>query len=665
MGYFTVPFDSFGGLSLSDAANESAGAVDVLNVEFDRPGRLRSRDGYSKVTAAAGATRYDSVFALTASAQSTTALPTSGTDDASIGTVAWTNPGDITTIGGGFAEASFTVAGGQSHYLLAKSFGFAIPVAATIVGVLAEARMNASGNGTAYAMRLVKGGVVSGDSKSDFITTIATIDQGSVSDLWGLTLTPADVNAANFGLSITSSAPGVRSGSGTRVVDVDWVRLTVYYIPAATVAVAGASADRLDVIQADGTVATTVATVSDTQSSYVAFGSPATSATYIANSGTTIRKLVGATFSTPANMPKCKFVAVQSPDNRLVAANVNQVPTGAGSTASTSLVHFSDALAPETWSPNSYVYLTPGDNEDIQGVATWRNQTLVFKSTKFFSFYGNSVDNTGQPIFNYRRIDGAGMIAPLAVAVSPAGVYFLDRRGVYYTTGGPPQRVSTPIDPLFQGGAQAQYTGGIVNPSAIAQASMCWFAERLYIGLPLGSATTNNHTLVFDPATGAWSLWDIPMGAMSASASQPARLLFTYAQGTNDIGQYGRNAYPDDAGTAISSRYRSPFVPLDWRGRNLRSGIHGVDKTVRESVLEGTGSVGYSLSNQWVQAASMPSPVTLTLGTSPAVSAARDRRAVRGRMFSFQLSSTEPWEVQTVSWNVYGYQAAGEQSEAA
>jgi hypothetical protein len=82
------------------------------------------------------------------------------------------------------------------------------------------------------------------------------------------------------------------------------------------------------VIATDGTVAATVATATDTQSSYVAFGSPATSAVYIANSGTTIRKLVGTTFSTPAGMPKCKFVAVQAPSNRLVAANVNQIPTG-------------------------------------------------------------------------------------------------------------------------------------------------------------------------------------------------------------------------------------------------------------------------------------------------------------------------------------------------
>jgi hypothetical protein len=121
------------------------------------------------------------------------------------------------------------------------------------------------------------------------------------------------------------------------------------------------------------------------------------------------------------------------------------------------------------------------------------------------------------------------------------------------------------------------------------------------------------------------------------------------------------NAYTDDAGVAISSRYRSAYIPLDWRGRNLRSGIHGVDKTVRESLLEGSGTVTYALTNQWVN--TMPTGNTVTLGTSPQVQMGRDRTAVRGRMFSWQISAASAWSLETLSWNVHGYQDPGEQSE--
>jgi hypothetical protein len=662
MPVFTVPFEDFGGLDLVSATNETGSSPDLLNVELDRPGSLRSRDGYAKLTATAGATRYDSIFAIaTGMVASSTKIAGTGADDATVGTVTWSNPGNITALDGFNATASLSP-GTSSHYLKATNFGFAIPATATIVGVVVTSQHPAAALGLQGATaKLVKGGVISGNVRNASGGLLGSTAEtfGGSSDLWNVSLTPTDVNAATFGAVATVT----NSQSIALTPTVDAIQITVYYQPLANIAVAGASGSRLDVIATDGTVAATVATATDTQSTYVAFGSPATSATYIANSGTTVRKLVGTTFSTPAGMPKAKFVGLTSPSNRLVAANIATIPTGAASTASTSLVHFSDPGLPETWSPNNYVYLTPGDNEDIQGVVTWRTNVFVFKSTRFFVFYGESTDGTGNPVFNYRRVDGAGMVAPLGVAVSPAGVYFLDRRGVYFTSGGPPQQVSQQIAPLFRGGTRDIYTSGTINPSALGQSCMGWFNDRLYLGVALGSATTNDHTLVYDPSSQQWSLWDIPMGAIAASAQQPGRLFFTYAQGTFDIGQYAPNAYSDDAGAAISSRYRSPFVPLDWRGRTIRSGIHGVDKTVRESLLEGSGAVTYTLGTQWAESASLPTGRTVTMGVAPQIAMGRDRTAVRGRMFSWQITAAAPWQLETLAWNVHAYQGPGEQSE--
>jgi hypothetical protein len=656
---FNVSLDSFAGLDLRDAVDEGGGAIDLLNVELDRSGRLRSRDGYRKVTASAGATRYDSVYPVAAAVPVSSVTASAGTmaDDNSHGTIAW-SPSSLP------ATVSFNATSQVSHYLKATNFGFSVPSTATILGVVATFTRQANDPGAKVAdqsVKLLKAGSVAGTDQSAGATwpgSSAASTFGGSTSLWGTTLTPTNVNGSTFGVVLAAT-----SLVSLVTATVTAITIIVYYQVTGQLFVAGAAASRLDLVAVDGTVTTTVSTGSDTQSSYVAFGSPTTSATYIANSGTTIRKLAGTTFSTPSGMPKAKYVGLQTPDNRLVAANVNVIPTGAGSTASTSLVHFSDAGTPETWSANNYVYLIPGDNEDIQGVAVWRNQLFIFKSTKFFVFYGNSTDSTGNPVFNYRRVDGAGLAAPQAIGVSPDGVYFLDRRGIYFTTGGPAARVSTLMDPLFIGGASAFYQAGAINPSALATSSMCWYNGRLYTGLPLGTSTANDHTLVFDPPSGNWMLWDIPMGAMAASLTQPGVLLFTYATGTNDVGQYAPNSYTDDAGTAITARYRSAQIPLDWRGRNLRSGIHGVDKIIRESMVDGSGTISYTIGNQWTQPASLPTARTLTLGTAPQIQQARDRTAIKGRAFSWQISGTAPWSVEKVVWGIHGYEPAGAQGD--
>jgi hypothetical protein len=645
----TQTIQQFAGLDLRDDVQEQPGAIDLLNVDLDQRGRVRVRDGYSKVTAAAGATRYDSIFSIAGAAavSSTAAIAGTGANDATVTGTGWTNPGNVTADDGSYATVTVAL-NAHSQYVKGTNFGFAVPGGATIVGIVAEVERNVpAGNAIDFSVRLFKAGVATGSDLAAYSwpATDAVATYGSSSELWGTTWTPADVNAATFGVGIS-----VKGHSAFAVnPQVDYIKITVYYSTPSNLAVGGAAAARLDVIDSTGTLVGGIATASDSQSSYVAFGSPATSAVYIANSGTTVRKLVGTTFSTPAGMPKAKFVGLQTPDNRLVAANIATIPTGAASTASTSLVHFSDAGAPETWSANSYVYLTPGDNEDIQGLVTWRGGLYVFKSSRFFRFFGNSADTTGQPVFNYREVDGAGLAAPLGVAAAPDGIYFIARRGIYFTTGGPPQRISDPVGALFLGGAQDSYQSGVINPSALAQASMCWFSDRLYVGLPLGSATTNSHTLVYDPQTRAWTLWNIPMGAMAATASQPARLLFTYAQGTDDIGQYAQHAYTDDAGTAITSKYRTGF--LDF-------GAPEQEKWIRQMMLSGTGTVNVKTAVN--DATTLSSATSVAMGTSPAVGTGRWSAGTRGRDISVDISAASgAWSLSHLSLDVAATRAPG------
>ena len=163
--------------------------------------------------------------------------PTAAADDASIGSNAWTNPTNIEVQDGSWAVSTNGVSQ-QSHWLEGTGFGFTIPTGATINGISVLIRKS-TGTASRYVdghVQLIKGGVISGTDKADGVTSWPTSDTnftyGGVGDLWGLTLTPADVNASNFGVAITA----LRNALGTTVqARVDFVSITVAYTTAGVV----------------------------------------------------------------------------------------------------------------------------------------------------------------------------------------------------------------------------------------------------------------------------------------------------------------------------------------------------------------------------------------------------------------------------------------------
>lgn len=141
----------------------------------------------------------------------------------------WTSSGNITSSNN--SDASTSVAGsGSSANLDGSSFGFAIPSNATITGIRARVERAATDSSSIRDLDilLLKGGTPSGNDKatsSNWPSSDATATYGASGDLWGTTWTPADVNAANFGLRIK-----VQNVSGSsKTAYVDWVEMTVYY----------------------------------------------------------------------------------------------------------------------------------------------------------------------------------------------------------------------------------------------------------------------------------------------------------------------------------------------------------------------------------------------------------------------------------------------------
>jgi hypothetical protein len=134
-------------------------------------------------------------------------------------------------------------ASAQSANLDVTGFGFSIPSTATVVGIEAEIERAASNANSIddVDVLLLKAGAPSGSDKAsgtDWGTSDSTRTYGASNDLWATTWTPAQVNAANFGLRLK-----VRNiiTNANRTAFVDHVQITVYYqpVPGTTIGTSG------------------------------------------------------------------------------------------------------------------------------------------------------------------------------------------------------------------------------------------------------------------------------------------------------------------------------------------------------------------------------------------------------------------------------------------
>lgn len=392
-----------------------------------------------------------------------------------------------------------------------------------------------------------------------------------------------------------------------------------------------------------GSTAAATGIIDATGCSGVAIGTPTATAYYITTArGGFIQKWSGAAWSAPGTMPLAPNVLSISPtDNRLVVCD-----TG-------SKVWFSDAGAPETFGVNNFVNLTPGDGETIRAAAVFNNQLFIFKSTKYFVFYGTSTDPTGNPVFNYRTVAAnlgpqfRQLITPAAVCTGPDGVYFVSGDSVYRTTGGAPINVALPIVPYFAASTGPFWQGGNWSPTSAITPRIGWVGDRMFVSLvPTGGSAG---TFVYDRRIDSWYVWGLTPTAVSrfASASADGALDATFfGIGVNAVKV--DPALAADQGAAIVSRYRLPFEDYGSPRR----------KRIRETILEGVGAPLVQWSRDW--GALVPGS-TVTLGTSPAIADARQRLAIRGNMFSLQLGAASgAWSMNRIQVNLLDEQSGPE-----
>ncbi|MBA7496911.1 hypothetical protein ES702_07520 [subsurface metagenome] len=146
------------------------------------------------------------------------------------GVAHWINPTNIYTSNNAYA-VNVLMAGQKTHWLRATTFGFTIPDGATIDGIKAEVEKKAGSAGMIRdeSVKIVKAGSEQGNDKFNpvfWTTTDTYISYGGAADLWGLGWTVANINAANFGVSLSAYYP---AGDFPVAASVDHIRITVYY----------------------------------------------------------------------------------------------------------------------------------------------------------------------------------------------------------------------------------------------------------------------------------------------------------------------------------------------------------------------------------------------------------------------------------------------------
>jgi len=142
--------------------------------------------------------------------------------------VDWTNPTRIVSSNDSYATASIN--NNDTYYLLATNFGLTVPTDATITGVVVkiEAKAGTAARIKDASVKLIKGGSISGDDKALatlYTTSDAIYFHGNPNDMWGLVLTPADVNASTFGVAYSA----IETTTNATTVSIDVITVTIYY----------------------------------------------------------------------------------------------------------------------------------------------------------------------------------------------------------------------------------------------------------------------------------------------------------------------------------------------------------------------------------------------------------------------------------------------------
>lgn len=168
--------------------------------------------------------------------------PGNAANTGGITSIAWNNPGRITTDDVLYATA--TMSPGQvTRVLNGYNYGFAIPLTATINGITVTVMRQSDANGGGnsindLSVRLLKGGTAVGTNMAtgtDWPITMTAVTYGGATNLWGTTWTPAEINAAGAGGFGVAFSAETQATASNRTASVDYIHVTIHYAVGPTI----------------------------------------------------------------------------------------------------------------------------------------------------------------------------------------------------------------------------------------------------------------------------------------------------------------------------------------------------------------------------------------------------------------------------------------------
>ena len=148
------------------------------------------------------------------------------------GSVVWSGMENVKTSNNVYATVSLSKNEPTSQYLQVTNFGFGLPEAVEILGIIVTIEKSASPSYIKDSrVSLVKKGSVQATNKalaSPWPGSDENVTYGSASDLWGSTWSGADINASNFGVVIAATN-SYDKDSPKKEARVDSVQIAVYY----------------------------------------------------------------------------------------------------------------------------------------------------------------------------------------------------------------------------------------------------------------------------------------------------------------------------------------------------------------------------------------------------------------------------------------------------
>lgn len=549
--------------------------------------------------------------------------------------VAWTNPTNVFALDGVFATVSISPANPFSAYLQITGFGFSIPANATVTGIIVIAQVKAIGpyRVSDSSVKLhTAAGLIGNDHANGilWVNTVGPQTYGSSADAWNAGLTAAQVNDnTNFGVGIqVQYLPTNLSATAF----IDYVSMQIFYTtPSASTVplgwtaganVLGAGSAITNMLPAvwgdafsitgDGATAIRGQIVQNAYQNYlrvpiiarntqfsvrarVAQNGTLTQGTFHINLQSTIGSFTTSGLSVQANQVTTaykEFIAILTssiispPTDLLLQVYADGIPNNGGSFLVDCIEVFPTALPYNTSLVRASLVGQPESYDGITGflsVAENNGQAVktsfVLRDFLYFakerSLYATQ-DNGSEPnTWTISEVSGkVGTPSPRGVGVGDEWAVIASRDGLFY----------------FNGSLSAAWSGGEANSKLSTEIQPTWDSinwnvgylvavtvdvqrKRIYVAVPLGTATTPNKMLVLDYVEGfgdplqqdgsgrKWSIWNIPSNSMALVErfDGTQKLFIGNNTGSGKILQLTPGAPYNDDGAAINSYWQSGF----------------------------------------------------------------------------------------------------------